>query len=291
MATLDMTEGVYRRIYAGFLKNKKINSVSWMAEAWFWRLVVLADDYGNIDGDMRWLTVNAAPKREVDTKQAKILTDELRSAGLIMFYQVDGEDFINIPGFIDRQPANKNGRRIKRVPRPEDGRGGESEGIRVNPGESKEMQTSPVQTPSGNPGESGGIRVNAGESSPSDSDSDSDSDTESDSPHTPRNAGGRVGTKKPPKLIPAYSTAFEAFWARYPTTRRTNKPGAWKIWERDQLERPQQPGQPRLLDLVMRSLEQHRNCEQWQDGFVPLPTTWLNQKRWSTDPPTRERSE
>lgn len=98
------------------------------------------------------------------------------------------------------------------------------------------------------------------------------------------------GTKKPPKLIPAYSPAFEAFWARYPTTRRTNKPGAWKIWERDQLERPQQPGQPRLLDLVMRSLEQHRNCEQWQDGYVPLPTTWLNQKRWSTDPPTRERN-
>jgi hypothetical protein len=155
MATLDMTEGVYRRIYAGFLKNKKINSVSWMAEAWFWRLVVLADDYGNIDGDMRWLTVNAAPKREVDTKQAKILTDELRSAGLIMFYQVDGDDFINIPGFIDRQPANKNGRRIKRVPRPEDGRGGESEGIRVNPRECRLPQFKHRLGIRVNPGESG----------------------------------------------------------------------------------------------------------------------------------------
>lgn len=115
--------------------------------------------------------------------------------------------------------------------------------------------------------------------------------TEENPPYPPQAGDGGEKPKKPPKLIPAYSPAFEAFWARYPTTRRTNKPGAWKIWERDQLERPQQPGQPRLLDLVMRSLEQHRNCEQWQDGYVPLPTTWLNQKRWSTDPPTRERSE
>ena len=114
--------------------------------------------------------------------------------------------------------------------------------------------------------------------------------TEENPPYPPQAGDGGEKPKKPPKLIPAYSPAFEAFWARYPTTRRTNKPGAWKIWERDQLERPQHPGQPRLLDLVMRSLEQHRNCEQWQDGYVPLPTTWLNQKRWSTDPPTRERN-
>jgi hypothetical protein len=113
---------------------------------------------------------------------------------------------------------------------------------------------------------------------------------EENPPYPPQAGDGGEKPKKPPKLIPAYSPAFEAFWARYPTTRRTNKPGAWKVWERDQLERPQQPGQPRLLDLVMRSLEQHRNCEQWQDGYVPLPTTWLNQKRWSTDPPTRERN-
>lgn len=102
---------------------------------------------------------------------------------------------------------------------------------------------------------------------------------------------GDADAKPPPKLIPNYSPAFDAFWARYPRVRRTNKPGAWKIWERDQLERPQQPGKPRLLDLVMRSLEEHIRCGQWQEGIVPLPTTWLNQKRWSTDAPVKERPE
>jgi hypothetical protein len=33
---VDMTKGMYRRIYSGFLNGKRINAVSEGAENWFW---------------------------------------------------------------------------------------------------------------------------------------------------------------------------------------------------------------------------------------------------------------
>jgi hypothetical protein len=102
---------------------------------------------------------------------------------------------------------------------------------------------------------------------------------------------GDAGEKPPPKLIPAYSEAFNRFWDRYPRVRRLDKVGTWKVWARDQIERPQKPGQRLLLEIVMQSLEDHIKCDQWQEGYVPAPKTWLNQKRWSNDPPIREKPE
>jgi hypothetical protein len=108
-------------------------------------------------------------------------------------------------------------------------------------------------------------------------------------PYPPQ--AGDAGEKPPPKLIPAYSEAFNRFWDRYPRVRRLDKVGTWKVWARDQIERPQKPGQRLLLEIVMQSLEDHIKCDQWQEGYVPAPKTWLNQKRWSNDPPIREKPE
>lgn len=273
MPTLDMTEGVYRRIYAGFLNNKKINNVSWMAEAWFWRLVVLADDYGNLDGNIRVLSVNAAPKRDVDAALAEKLTAELVKVKLIRLYEVDGDRYINIIGFEERQPANKNGRRIQRVPMPNKVR---LQGV-VNPGESGGIQNIP--------GESGGIRVNPGECSPSDSDSDSDSD----SPPTPQ--GGVVTgddttrKHKRGRLIPDYTEKFQQFWSEYPPVRRVNKVGVFAKWQQQDIERSDKP----VFELVMRGLAAWKKCHEWtKDGgqYVCMPLTFLNQRRWSNQPPS-----
>jgi hypothetical protein len=116
---------------------------------------------------------------------------------------------------------------------------------------------------------------------------------DTENPPNPPQAGdaGEAKAKEPRKVIPAYSEAFNRFWDRYPRVRRVNKVGAWKIWEHDEIERPQKPGQRLLLDIVMQSLEDHIKCDQWQNGFVPMPYTWLNQKRWSNDPPIREKPE
>lgn len=107
-------------------------------------------------------------------------------------------------------------------------------------------------------------------------------------PHSPPQAGDG---KKPKKLIPDYTPAFEQFWRRYPTIRRQNKTGAFQVWQRDEIERPAEPGKRSLLDFVMESLEKWIKCESWQEGYVCGPRVWLNQKRWSNDPPRRENVE
>lgn len=107
-------------------------------------------------------------------------------------------------------------------------------------------------------------------------------------PHSPPQAGDG---EKPKKLIPDYTPAFEQFWRRYPTIRRQNKTGAFQVWQRDQIERPAEPGKRSLLDFVMESLEKWIKCESWQEGYVCGPRVWLNQKRWSNDPPRKENVE
>ena len=143
MATFDMTQGIYRRIYPAFLDSKRINSVSWMAEAWFWRLWVLVDDFGNLKVvNWRHVATMASPIREVDGKQAETLTTELAKAGLVTFYDVDSERYLNITGFSKVNPAGKNGKRFARFP----AKSCESKSDVVNPGESKGIQNNPGES-------------------------------------------------------------------------------------------------------------------------------------------------
>lgn len=126
---VDMTRGVYRRLYAGLLTSRKINSVSVEAEHWFVRLLLLVDDYGNIRGEWRWLAVNVSPVREVSKEQAEQLTLELVRAGLLHLYECQGDQFIHMVGFVNYQPGGKNGKRVARWPVYP----GESGCIQVNP--------------------------------------------------------------------------------------------------------------------------------------------------------------
>jgi hypothetical protein len=135
--TCDMSWGVYRLIYAGFLTGRRINAVSEGAEMWFWRLYALADDFGNLPADLDLLKAKGAPmRRGVTPAKIKRWNDELArewdegTPGLISFYTVGREQYIHITEFAERQPAGRNGRRIHRVPIPP----GESGGIRGNPG-------------------------------------------------------------------------------------------------------------------------------------------------------------
>ena len=132
----DLTKGIYRRIYGGFVGGKRINSVSIGAEAWFWRLHAIADDFGNMGPGLKLIRSSAAPIRNVTAKQVEGWMMELEHANLIQKYTADGDDYWSIVGFCDFQPAGKNGRRIQRFPL-----NGESGGIRVNPGESSSIQS------------------------------------------------------------------------------------------------------------------------------------------------------
>ena len=134
--TVDMSKGIYRKIFSCFLFGKRINSVSIGAEAWFWRLHAVADDFGNFRAETAILKAQASPIREVNASQVEGWMKELTGAGLIAGYIADEEYFASIVGFEKFQPANKNGRRIQKYPR-------EPKGIQIDPGESGGIQGNP----------------------------------------------------------------------------------------------------------------------------------------------------
>lgn len=114
---------IYRRIYAGFIEGRRINSVSVGAEAFFWRLLVLADDFGNIKGDREWLAVNLLPRRPSERANVSGWIDELITAGLLQPYQAEGFEFLAIVDFEKMQkPTSRNGRMRRACPpKPADG--------------------------------------------------------------------------------------------------------------------------------------------------------------------------
>lgn len=138
----DLTRGIYRRIYACFLHGRRINSVSMEAEAFFWRLNAIADDFGNFRANPPKLVHEAAPERDLKLKQIEDYMAQLIKSRLVETYEDDGRQYGHIAGFVEMQPAGKNGRRIKKVPEWP----GESKAILVNPGESKGILNERVQS-------------------------------------------------------------------------------------------------------------------------------------------------
>jgi len=74
---------------------------------------------------------------------------------------------------------------------------------------------------------------------------------------------------KPPKS-PTGESAFEKFWCKYP--KKAARKLAQSIWRRQKLDA--------RIDEILSGLEVHITSEQWQKGYVPNPTTFLNQERW-----------
>lgn len=124
----DLTRGVYRRLYGGFITGQRINRLSLQAEAWFWRVFVSADDFGNARADPELCRAATAGNRRVTARQISGWLREMRDVKLVEFYAVKGEPFLHIVGFEATQPAGKNGKRLRRFPGPD-----ESSGFQVNP--------------------------------------------------------------------------------------------------------------------------------------------------------------
>jgi hypothetical protein len=126
----DLTKGVYRRLYSGFIKGQRINKLSLQAEAWFWRVMATADDFGNADADPG-LCFAATVGRRVGITLEDVAgwLVELGESGLIQMYADEsGDKYLHINGFEELQPAGRNGKRVCRFPRPD-----ESRLIQVNP--------------------------------------------------------------------------------------------------------------------------------------------------------------
>lgn len=67
--------------------------------------------------------------------------------------------------------------------------------------------------------------------------------------------------------------SFNKFWEDYP--KKTKKKNAKDIWKRKQLYKK--------LNEILEFIKKAKETERWKQGFIPDPTTFLNQERWEDD--------
>lgn len=70
------------------------------------------------------------------------------------------------------------------------------------------------------------------------------------------------------------ASRFNEFWVEYP--RKVKRKTALEIWKRKQLD-----GQADVL--IADVSNRKRNHDPWLKGFIPDPTTYLNQERWQDE--------
>lgn len=90
------------------------------------------------------------------------------------------------------------------------------------------------------------------------------------------------GSKRADSLIPeslnqntiGQPQAFDRFWQAYPKKRK--KKTAKEIWKRKRMDR--------LIDAILEDIKTRQQRDsRWLQGFVPDPTTYLNQERWEDE--------
>jgi len=68
--------------------------------------------------------------------------------------------------------------------------------------------------------------------------------------------------------------SFDQFWEKYPVKK--GKRSATTAWQRLKLDK--------LATTIIASIQIHIDYDEaWQKGFIPHPTTYLNQGRWEDD--------
>lgn len=154
----DMIPGVYRRIFSGALHSRRLAILKPLeAELLFWRIIMIADDYGRFRAGPTSLLSTAFPLRpEIGVRKIKRWRDTLvkakvRKVGLIVLYKIDGETFGYVVGWKEKQ-TTRSGRRVMRFPAPKNA------GRKRKPGASGGKRGAPKGS-GGKPGASGGRRI------------------------------------------------------------------------------------------------------------------------------------
>lgn len=69
--------------------------------------------------------------------------------------------------------------------------------------------------------------------------------------------------------------AFNTFWEAYPRHTNTSKKETFKKFCK--------AIQKTDLQTMLNAIELQKQTKQWKDGYIPMPTTWLNQEKWEDD--------
>lgn len=98
---------------------------------------------------------------------------------------------------------------------------------------------------------------------------------------TENNKDKKKTDKKPP-MSPEGQARFDSFWQIYP--RKDAKSKAKEAWAK--LERLEMD--TGLILRILEAVAAHKRTEQWQrenGRFIPMASTWLNQRRWEDELP------
>ncbi len=87
----------------------------------------------------------------------------------------------------------------------------------------------------------------------------------------PRNGKRRPCQKT--ELSPELEASFQQFWGAYPPERRKDKQKARQRWG-------QLTPDGELVDKILSSIQTLSATDDWQRGAIPLPSTFLNNRRW-----------
>lgn len=95
-----------RMIREGVTTSEPLSAVSFEAECLFFRLLVVADDFGAFDGRPVIVRAKTMPLRDVTAAQIDSWLRELAEQDLIVRYEVEGKPYVAIPKFKQRTRAN-----------------------------------------------------------------------------------------------------------------------------------------------------------------------------------------
>jgi len=81
-----------------------------------------------------------------------------------------------------------------------------------------------------------------------------------------------------------YTEDFLAFWNEYP--KKTGKGAAFAVWQ----SLSTQETSAELRIGILKALKWQRHSKAWVEGYVPLPETYLRQRRFDDEPEVVKKS-
>ena len=230
------------------LTSERYWSVSIQAQQFYIHLLLVADDAARISGKNFTLRSSCFPGRPMDAQHLEKMLTELVDVDLIRAYMIDSERYLFVPRFRNRRRYVAS----SKYPEPPN----EINDLAPEKADSSQPQVIPESSSSQPQVRRRGVGVGVGVG-----------------------VGENLSTPKgvsPRKRGSSGSDGFDLFWQAYP--RKEAKPAALKAFTKlgPSVE---------LLDEMLQAIAQQRTGKQWSEGFIPHPSTWINNKRW-TDQPT-----
>lgn len=218
-------------------------------------LLMVADDYGNLEGGprrlFRWMVTFTQIKTEADS--IKLMSD-LQDADLVRRYEVIHREYWHLPRF--RNKRQYWSRKCPQSPY-------EEEKIPKNQKHRQKTQRR-LNEGSTKPQRGVGVGVGVGEK------------------QTPPSANADAGVlvESTPKVqgnvnpVVQQGPGFVAFWNAYPNkAARLQAEKAWRRLNPD----------AELVGTLMDAVARHSATDKWQRGYIPNADTWIRGRRWEDE--------